>query len=80
MDPLFGCGAGPYNDVTRILTAINRELVIPNEMDACAVSGDGQTYEMILNIRRNHNATGVYNWVVLEPGKWHFMVHYDHPR
>ena len=69
MYPLFDCGTASYDDVTRILSAIHRELVIPNEMDACVVAGDGQTYKMILNILRKYNATGMYNWVILEPGE-----------
>ena len=75
MDPLFDCGTGSYTDVTRILEAMRREVVIPNEMGACVVSGDGQTYKMILNILRNNKATGMYDWVIPEPGEWHFMVH-----
>ena len=51
------------------------KLAVPNEMDACVVSGDGQTYNMILNILKNYNAAGMYNWVIPEPGEWHFMVH-----
>ena len=60
MNPLFECGAASYNDAKRILYAIHRELAILNEVDACVVCGDGQTYKMILNILRSHKTTGTY--------------------
>ena len=82
MDPLFDCGTASYKDVTTILVAIHRELVIPNEMDVCVVSGDGQTYKMIFE--HSEEQQGHRHVRLGDPGARRVALHgartNDHPR